>query len=219
VTVSTRTADYLETIEHLPEGATLVVRDVTWDDYERLMGQIIDRAGVRVSYDDGRLEIVTTSTEHEEYKEVILLVARVFCEERDITLESRGSATWKRRALQKGVEPDTCFYVANAGRIIGKRTIDLETDPPPDIAVEIDVTRDSSRKFSISAALGVPELWRYDGTTALFYELDGGSYRITAGSRFLPGLTPSMLADALDHSKREGQTVALATFRRRLRSL
>src|SRR5438876_11238353 len=81
-----------------------------------------------------------------------------------IPLEKCGSATWRRQRIQRGVDPDTCFYVANAERIAGKRKIDLESDPPPDIAVEMDITNESLGKFPIYAGLGVPEIWRYDGS-------------------------------------------------------
>jgi Uma2 family endonuclease len=140
----------------------------------------------------------------------------VFSEVFDITLETRGSTTWKRRTFRKGTEPDTCFYVANAARVIGKRTIDLETDPPPDVVVENDVTNESLSKFPIYAALGVPEIWRYDGKTAVFYELSAGRYQAIPESRFFGGLTAGTLADALDDSNRRGQTAALTALRQRL---
>lgn len=216
--MSTRVADYREAIDHIPNGATLVFRDVGWDEYERLVEDLWDRPGLRVTYDEGRLEIRSPLPEHEEYKEFILFVARIMSEERGVAIETRGAATWKRRALRKGTEPDTCFYVASAPRIIGKRMIDLDVDPPPDIAVEVDITNESLSKFSIYAALGVPEIWRYDGKAVLFYTLSGNAYQGITESRFLPGLTPAMLAEALDQSKTEGQTVALAAFRERVQN-
>lgn len=217
--MSTRATVHWDAIEHLPEGAALVFRDVTWEQYERLLEDLVDRPGLRVTYDEGTLEIMSPLPEHEEYKDFILRVAQVLSEVLGLALETRGSATWKRPVFRKGTEPDTCFYVANAARIIGKRTIDLESDPPPDIAVEIDVTNESLSKFPIYAALGVPEIWRYDGKTALFYELVGDSYPGLSQSRFFPGLTPAMLMEALDESKRAGQSAALAAFRRRLQGL
>src|SRR5438876_5554095 len=96
---------------------------------------------------------------------------RLLSDIKGIELESCGSTTWKRSRLRKGSEPDTCFYVANAPKIIGKRKIDLESDPPPDIVVEIDTTNESLSKFPIYAALGVPEIWRYDGKRAYIYKL------------------------------------------------
>jgi Uma2 family endonuclease len=214
--VSTRAIEYREAIEHLPDGAALVFRDVDWGEYERLLSDLADRPRLRISYDEGRLEIMSPLPEHEEYKEFILRAIQVLSEIRGLTLETRGSATWRLPALKKGAEPDTCFYVANASRVIGKRTISLESDPPPDVVVEIDVTNESLGKFPIYAALGVPEIWRYDGRTALFYELSGSSYRIVPASRTFIGFAPDVLAGALDDSKHRGQTAALAEFRRRM---
>ena len=215
--MSTRSAEYMEAIEHLPSGATLVFQQVGWDQYEELLEDLADRPGLRVSYDEGKLEIMSPLPEHEEYKDSLYTLVRAFAEEHGITFETRGSATWKRRRLQKGTEPDTCFYVRNAERIIGRRKIDLESDPPPDVAVEIDTTNESLSKFPIYAALGVPEIWRYNGKSTQFYELAGRSYTGISESRFLTGLTSELLTEFLDLSKMQGQTKALIAFRRRIR--
>jgi Uma2 family endonuclease len=217
--MSTRNAEYLEAIEHLPAGAILVFQQVSWEQYENLLADLVDRPGLRVSYDEGRLEIMSPLPEHERYKEFILQLTRVLCEELDIPLEPFGSTTWKRRKLRKGAEPDTCFYVANIQRIIGKRTINLESDPPPDIVVEIDTTNESLSKFPIYAAFGVSEIWRYDGNRVQMYELTGNvSYAETSASRFLPQLTSSPLAGALESSKAQGHTEALKAFRQKIRA-
>ena len=102
----------------------------------------------------------------------------VAADELGLPLETRGSTTWKRQSAQRGIEPDTCFYVANAARIVGKRHIDLEADPAPDIAVEIDLTNESASKLPIHADLRVPEIWRYDGKTVRFHALEDGALRV-----------------------------------------
>jgi len=215
--VATRTTDYLQAIEHLPAGATLVIPRASWEEYEQLLQDLVDRPGLRVTYGAGMLEIKSPSAEHEEYKDFILRLVQVASEELGLPLETRGSTTWKSPRIRQGLEPDTCFYVAHAMHVIGKRTIDLDVDPPPDIAVEIDVTNESLRKFDMYAELAVPEMWRYDGRTVRFYALDGKHYEDVAESRFFRGLTAASLTDALDRSKRDGQTTALAAFRARLR--
>jgi Uma2 family endonuclease len=154
--------------------------------------------------------------EHEVYARFIDDLVRVWSDAMHLNLEKRGSATWKKQSLSSGVEPDACYFVQNADRIIGKRPINLESDPPPDIAVEIDVTNESSSGFSIYAALSVPEIWRYDGTSVVFYSLTEDSYREISESLGLPGLKPSAVAEALEHSKTAGQSVALRRFRQRL---
>jgi len=216
--MSTHATGYLDAIEHLPEGSTLVIHQVSWEDYERLLEDVSEHPGLRVSYDCGKLEIMSPLPEHEEYARVIEGLVRILSEELDLTVQSYGGATWKRQRLAKGVEPDCCYYVKNADRVIGKRKFELDSDPPPDIVVEIDVTNESLSKFPIYAALAVPEIWRYDGTTNQFFELSSGGYREIVESRFFPQLTPAMLTDALEQSKSEGQTTALRAFRQRLRS-
>src|SRR5678816_773145 len=178
----TRSTDFLAAIAHLPVGATLVVPDVDWESYEELLDNLSDRPAPRVSYDTGRLEIVSPLPKHESYKEILACLVRAFAEETDAPLEALGSTTWKRRKLLKGAEPDGCFYVANASRITGKEDLDLNVDPPPDIAIEIDTTRSSLSKFPIYAALGVPEMWRCDGKTVQIHLLkDGASVKTEAG--------------------------------------
>ena len=216
--MSTQTADYVKAVEHLPDGAMLVIPNVSWEDYEGLLADLGDRPGVRVSYDEGRLQVMSPSAEHEDYKESVLCIARALSEEFDIPLETRGSTTWKRRALRKGVEPDTCFYIANARRVIGRRKMNLDVDPPPDIAVEIDVTNESLSKFPIYARLGVPEIWRYDGSRVQMYELNGDGYVGIDGSRFFPGLSCSLLLEFLELSTTMGQTEALKLIRQRIRA-
>jgi Uma2 family endonuclease len=212
--MSTRSADYLDAIDHLPDGATLVLHQFSWDEYEQLVQQL-DRPRLRVSYDRGTLQIMTPLPEHEEYAALIDLLVGALSELLDLDLQMYRAATWKRQRLARGVEADSCYYVANASRIIGKRKFDLEFDPPPDIAVEIDVTNESLSKFPIYAALGVPEIWRYDGRTARFYGLAAEEYHEIAESRFLAGLTPLLPSDALEHSKTAGQQAALRAFRQR----
>jgi Uma2 family endonuclease len=212
--------NYLDAVDHLPAGSTLIVHDVVWEDYERLVDDLASGGyHRRVSYDRGRLEIMTPLSEHETYARMIDALARVYADERDLTIENYGSTTWKKRSVLKGVEPDSCYYIASAHRIIGKRhRLDLESDPPPDIVVEIDIINQTLGKFGIYAALLVPEIWRYDRTLVRFYELEGRDYQQIAESRSLPGLTPVMLATALEQSMTSGQTAALRAFRDRCRA-
>src|SRR5262249_46154880 len=158
--MSTRTAEYRDAIEHLPAGSRLIISGVSWEDYEDLLEDLAGKTTVRVLYDEGTLEIMSPLLEHEVYKELISYLVRAFADEKNLPLESLGSTTWKLRQIRKGTEPDACFYVTNAYRIVGKLNIDLSVDPPPDIVVEIDTTSRSRRKFAIYAALHVPEIWR-----------------------------------------------------------
>lgn len=216
--MSTYATDYLEAIEHLPDGAMLRLEHITWDEYERLLEDLSELPGVRVSYDHGRIDIMSPSTEHEEYKDFILRIAHILGEELGLALETRGSSTFKRKELLKGAEPDASFYVQNAAAVVGKRRIDVSVDPPPDVVVEIDISSESLSKFPIYSALGVPEIWRYDGTRASIYHLVDQDYVEASDSRSFRGLTAQGLTDSLDQSKTLGQSAALAAFRQLIRS-
>jgi Uma2 family endonuclease len=211
--------EVFEAAVRLPVGTTLIVPKIDWDDYEHLLDQIEGERHLRLTYDCGRLEIVSPRPEHGDYASFIDDLVRAFCDWRNIELQKYGNATWKKRVLKKGVEADSCYYIANAERVIGKRDIKLEVDPPPDIVVEIDLSTDSGRKFPIYAALGVPEIWTYDREAVRFFRLSRGRYTESTSSQFLPGLSGPILAEAIEMSKTLGQTKSLAAFRRKIRSL
>jgi Uma2 family endonuclease len=217
--MSTQTTNYLEIIERLPAGALLRLQDVDWDDYEHLLTQMESHhPGHRLSYDRGRLIIVSPSSEHERYKEFAHILIFILSEEMGLTIETAGATTFKNKLLKKGLEPDTCVYVQNAERVIGKRRLIIGVDPPPDVAVEIDMSNDSIDKLPIYASIGVPEIWRYDGKAAHFYKLAGESYEVMQESIAFPGFTPQDFGEYLERSAVEGLTAAARAFRQMLRS-
>ena len=211
--MSVQTASYIEAIEHLPKGATLRIPAVRWEDYEQLLADLGDEYHVRVSYNCGYLEIMSPLPEHGKFGEVVQDIAREITRELGVKLEAYGSMTIRSAWQSKGAEPDTCFYVQSAERIIGKRSLDFNTDPPPDIVVEIDLTNASQHKFPIYAALDVPEIWRYDGSQAYFYHLAGEEYVETSHSRAFPFLPSAVLAQLIDQSETAGQDAALDAAR------
>ncbi len=217
--MSTRSADYMEALDRLPDGAALVVQDVPWEDYEELLENLLSRPGVRVTYDQGRLEIMSPLPEHERWKRFIERVIDTVSDELDINVEPLGSTTWKKKQDAKGAEADTCYYVANADQIIGKRDIDLSVDPPPDLVVEIDSTNDSASKFPIYATFGVPEIWRYGVKHhhVSMYQLREKTYVEIPSSLSFPILTPAILANLIDQAKAQDQKTILAAFRRDIR--
>jgi Uma2 family endonuclease len=162
----------------------LVVPELGWDEYQGLLVDLAECPHLRLSYDSGRLEIVSPLPKHEEYARFIEAMIVLYSDVLGVEIESYGQTTWRKRALRKGVEADGGYYARNARRVIGKPDIDLDVDSPPDIAVEIDTTNASQNKLPIYAALSVPEIWRYDGISAQIYELKEGVYTGVAESRF-----------------------------------
>lgn len=216
--MSTLTTNYLDIIERLPAGAKLELFHIDWDEYEQLLSQMGDFPGHRLSYDRGRLVIVSPKREHEFFKLFVGKMSQVLAEELGLAVEATGATTLRRKNLGKGVEPDESFYVQNAANVVGRLEFDLDVDPPPDVAIEIDMTNASLDKFPIYAALGVPEIWRYDGKITHFYKLVGESYETIRNSIAFPILTAEDLTRCLGQSKVEGQTATLRAFRKTLRS-
>jgi Uma2 family endonuclease len=216
--MSAYTSNYLEAIEHLPDGAMLRLEDISWDEYERLLDQLADWPGMRVSYDHGRVEIMSPTFEHENYIGFFSRLGHILSDEMDIIVEAAGATTYKQESLLQGSEGDQSFYVQNASAIIGKRRIDLDIDPPPDVVVEVDITSESLSKFPIYAAFLVPEIWRYDGKQARIYHLVNESYLERDASLSFPFLTSQAMTEFLEQSKTQGQTPALVAFQQWIRA-
>ena len=215
--MSANTASYIEAIEHMPPGSTLILTGVPWYEYEHLLADLGEGYSVRLSYNNGRLEVLSRSPKHEKYKELILLLANALAEESDSEFESFGSTTFKREQLAKGVEPDTCFYVQHASNVTGKDEIDLSCDPPPDVVVEVDVAHASETKLELYAALGVPEVWLFDDAGIRFYHLSRRSYEEKDFSLSFPVISREVLNQFLDLAKAHGRRSVLHSFREFIR--
>jgi len=124
-----------------------------------------------------------------------------------------GSTTFKRENLERGFEPDSCFYVQHAGQIAGKKRLDLTVDPPPDLALEVDITHSLLDKLSIFAVVGVPEVWRYDGERVRMLALAGDSYVEREQSLAFPVLRSAHLGELLAASQQMPRTAWLRHVR------
>jgi Uma2 family endonuclease len=173
-----------------PLDSRFVLHGVSFATYMALR-EDLDRANVhtRLTFDRGTLELMTVSFEHEHGSRSLFALILQIATELDIPLEGGGSTTFAREDLDRGIEPDECFYIANAARIQGQKNIDLTIDPPPDLAIEIDVSRSSIDKMAIYAALGVPEFWRLDDGVVRFHRLGPeGRYEAVESSPAFPFL-------------------------------
>jgi Uma2 family endonuclease len=220
--MSTQATSYYDTVAQPAEGASVTFHEVSWDEYEELLEQVGEAPGLRISYDNGSLDLSTLSTEHEKYSEFISSLVGIIRLRLRINILSFGSATMRKRKLKKGKEPDACFYVQTAPLIGNRIQLDFEADPPPDVAVEIDVHHDSRSSFPIYAALGVSEIWRYDGQAMTIYLLSktGDAQEYVAGdaSAALPMLSGTLLAEMIDRMRKDGELSALLTFEEWLQS-
>lgn len=178
----------------VPPTQSLRLDGVDWKTYTRLLHALDERPGLRLTYDRGSLEIMTVTFEHENYSYILGRLVDVLTEEFNLPVVGGRTTTFRRRRKRRGLEPDNCWWIANQALVRGKVRIDLRIDPPPDLALEVDVTHSSLDRLSIYAALRVPEVWRREGETLVCYLLgNDDKYVASLTSRAFPGLAPADL--------------------------
>ncbi|MCU1267981.1 MAG: hypothetical protein JWM21_4299 [Acidobacteria bacterium] len=178
----------------------VVLHNISWHTYQRLLEERGDCSTPRLTYDRGELEIMSPGAKHEDVNESIKLLVNLISMEIGPILRGLGSTTFAREDINRGFEPDSCFYVRNEALIRGKERIDLSVDPVPDIVVEIDITSLSVKKRAVFAQFGIPEVWRYDGASIEILTLTGGSYIRSQASIVLPVFTAEALTKLVNDS-------------------
>lgn len=183
-----------QTASSSPQQRGLIaLENASWELYELLLRDT-EGQNVRITYDQGRMVLMSPLPIHEKIKTLGGRLIEMATFERNIPVSSFGSTTWKRQDLAKGLEPDECYYIQNEPRVRGRTDIDLKRDPPPDLAIEIDITHIPLDRPSVYAALGVGELWRYDGERFAFVRRTReGSYEPIPASAALPFMTPEIV--------------------------
>ncbi len=197
---------------HTQDGQRLVLHDVDWGTYKALADGLRENY-LHLTYDRGILEIMTLSLAHERFKSLIGLIICVLAEELNRLVGSFGSFTHQRQDLARGLEPDLCFYLAHFAKVRGKRQIDLNRDPPPDLAVEIEISRTILDRLAILAALKIPEVWRFDGQSLIILVLKKGKYRSTKRSPSFPEIPITELVKFLYLGEAEGDIAMIQAVR------
>lgn len=172
----------------------MVLHGVDWRGYQAIGRALADRPGLRITYDRGVLEIMTTSPDHERFKRFLDRLITAWTEEMGLPLGCLGSMTFKRQKYLRGLEPDNCYWIAHEGEIRNKSHIDFRIDPPPDLVVEVDISHSSLDRMGIYGILSVPEVWRYSkGILRFRARQPDGNYADTPTSLSLPPLKPADL--------------------------
>jgi Uma2 family endonuclease len=199
-------------------GQRIQLKDVNWAEFEAILAELGDKRASRIAYSQGVLEIRMPLPKHEKTKVLIGDMVKILLEELDIDTECFGSSTFKRREMAAGIEPDECFYIENATQMIGKDRLDLRVDPPPDLAIEVDVT--SKTGLDAYQALGVPELWRAEDGKLYISVLEDGKYTDSAFSPHFPKFPIlEMITQGLELAHTEGRSQALKDFRRQVQQM
>lgn len=192
---------------------------VSWNFYEQLLEEIGNRA-IRVTFDNGSLEMMAPLPLHERRKKYIARMIELLCVELDIEIDTLGSTTFRREDLAKGLEPDECYYTQHADDVRGKKELDLTVDPPPDLALEVEITGRSVARQPIYAALGIPELWTFDGRRLLVRQLGpDGRYNPATSSLAFPFLPMDQFETFLLRMDQERQATVLRQFRQWVKTL
>ncbi len=206
----------MATVSEPQSESRTVLRGVPWNTYVELRERR-ENYHLRMTYDDGTLEIMSPSARHERYARYIDLLIGVWTEEMGIPFCGLRTMTCKREDMAKGLEPDDCYYVQSEVNIRDKIEVDFAIDPPPDLAIEVEVSRSSVEKAPIYAALGVRELWRYDGEFLRVCELVDGQYQSRDGSVCFPDFPLAKAEEALQQIGQVDDNAFKGNFRRWVR--
>lgn len=198
---------------HTDSETRMVLENVAWQTFVALAEQ--RRGSVpRMTYDQGVLELMSPKREHENIACLLGRIVETYSELKNIEIISVASVTVKRSDLSKAFEADESYYIANAVRLMGKKELDFEVDPPPDLIIEVELTSSAIQKMAMFATIQVPEVWRHDGESLQMFQLLQGSYQRIESSLQLPGLTTQRINETLVLRDAVGETRLIQQFRK-----
>jgi Uma2 family endonuclease len=196
-----------------PQEQRFRMSAVSWEGYMHL-GQAFAGRHVRMTYDRGELEIMTVSLGHDGDKSLLAPLVEVVTEEMAIDIRSGGSTTLNREDLERGLEGDECWWIQHEAQVRGLREIDLNIHPPPDLALEVEITRTVLNRIEIYAALRVPEVWRWNGQILTVCLLGpDGKYAVSSMSLSFPFVPVAELARFLHMLQGMSETSVVRAFR------
>lgn len=201
-----------------PPEQRFLVDGVCWTTYQTVGKAFADRPALRMTYDQGALELMTTSPEHEIYKKRLGRFFEIMAEEFHKPFATAGNMTFQKEDLDRGFEADDCFWITHEPHMRGKRTWDSKLDPPPDVTLEIEVSRSALDRLGICAAFRIPEVWCFDGQTLRVLRLRAdGSYEQVETSGFFPGIRLDDLLPFLQALDTQDVLTVTRAFRQWLR--
>lgn len=190
----------------LAPGSTVTIPNISWQEFESILGELGENRSARLAYSKGTLEVMVPLPEHEKPKELISDIVKTLLRTTGRRYEPFGSTTFKQEGVA-GVEPDACFYIQNYQRMISRRRLQPD-DPPPDLAIECDVT--SKTTLEAYEVIGVPEVWVYDSGKLTIYLLRNASYVKSDSSSTFPNIPITQIVPAaIERSWQVGSLQAL----------
>jgi Uma2 family endonuclease len=202
-----------------PEEQHFFLSDVSWESYLAIGSALADRPGLRITYDRGKLEFMTTSPRREFYKKLLDRFIATMAEELERPIAPLGNMTFECADL-RALEGDECYWIEHEPRMRGKISWDAQIDPPPDLALEIEVSRSVVDRLAIYAALRVAEVWTFDGATIKVRCLEpDGTYRECEKSRYFPEVPLDEIAGFLGPDPSKDFLTVVREFRAWLRQI
>lgn len=185
----------------LEKTQAIVLQNISWNSYKLISDALQDETPAHFTFDRGKLEIIVLSLKHENLKKILAMLFERLSESLEIEIFAGGSTTFQREDLERGFEPDECYYIQNAEYMRGRDEVNLDFDPPPDLTIEIDVKHSSLNRMSIFAAIGIPEVWRYDGAKLIIYLLKNKEYKFSETSLAIPLAESRRLSELIEAGK------------------
>ena len=207
----------MSTVTQLPPipapGEVLRLKGVTWDEYVSFVDELHKSRRVRTAYHGDLLEIMTISPGHDRVSRFLHSVITALSLQTGVDIVSGGSTTFRSELKKRGAEPDECYWIANASAAIGLKRWNAETDPPPDLVIEVDITSDSINRRPIYAKLGIAEMWRFDGRSLEALSLnENGEYVSIDSSLAFPVLAVADLLPFVTKLDTMSDTAILREF-------
>lgn len=199
-------------------GSHLILHDISWETYEQLLEIFAERSTPRMTYYQGTLELMVFLPEHERYSWTLGRLIVALSEEIGIEIIGLKSSTWRSEPKKAGNEADECFYIQNEALMRGKLTIDLKNDPPPDLAVEMDLTSSSINKMAVYAELKVPEVWIWKKGKLIINILNDTGYVESETSLAFGSFPVKELAQFMHLDSDKGENARIREFREWVRS-
>ncbi len=191
----------------------VLLHNISWQTFKTMLAEMGSDRNSRLAYDNGTVEIIIPLMPHENSNRVIEGFVGVLCEELGWEIRRAGSLTLTRDDLQRGAEPDSSYYIQNEALVRDKENIDLATDPPPDLVLEVEYSRSAIDKLRLYAAMGVPEFWRYNGSVLRVYTLASGQYSEVETSLTFAPVSVKDIPQFIQEARKNGEIATTRAFR------
>jgi len=196
-----------------PAEQRVLLQNISWQTFKTMLAEMGNNRSSRLAYDNGTIEIMTPLMPHENSNRLIEMFVGVLCEELGLEIKRAGSLTMTRDDLERGAEPDSSYYIQNESLVREKENIDLTSDPPPDLVLEVEYSKSKIDKVQLYASMGVPEFWRYNGTVLRIYRLENGEYKECGTSPTFTPVSVTEIPRFIQESRKVGEIACTRAFR------